>query len=184
MRPYCVDFLRFCFKRFHVGLWSSAREKNLQGILTKAMGDLKNKLLFTWDQKHCTDSGFTCLEKRDKPLFFKELSHLWDKKYPNLPWSEGEFSASNTLLITNPAKALLNPPNTAIFLPGYDPENRRDNLLGPKGELRVFLNGTCKVMWKVTRSAILRLCLLIRTGTITARSFVLLTRKELVTTLN
>ncbi|XP_076949975.1 uncharacterized protein LOC143622821 isoform X1 [Bidens hawaiensis] len=110
------------------------------------MGDLKNKLLFTWDQEHCTDSGFMCLENQDKPLLFKELNLLWDKKYPNLPWSDGEYSASNTLLFTYPEKALLNPrvllqPNTAIFPPSYDPENKNDDLLGPIGELRVFLNG-------------------------------------------
>ncbi|XP_076947522.1 uncharacterized protein LOC143619485 [Bidens hawaiensis] len=141
VRPYCVDFLRFCFERFHVGLWSCFKEQNMQGILTMVMGDLKNKLAFTWDQEHCTDSGFMCPYKQDKPLFFKELSHLWDKMYPNLLWSDEEYSASNTLLITYPEKALLNPPNTAIFPPSYDPENKKDDLLGLKGELRVFLNG-------------------------------------------
>ncbi|KAL8259616.1 hypothetical protein R6Q59_027569 [Mikania micrantha] len=166
-RPFCLDFLKFCFERFHVGLWSSAKEYNLQGILTNVMGDLKNKLLFTWDQEHCTDSGFMCLENQDKPLFLKELDHLWQKKYPNLPWGDEEYSASNTLLIASPEKALLNPPNTAIFPLNYDPANKKDDflgvyidlcnnivlntnlrsndakcfLLGPKGELRVFLEG-------------------------------------------
>ncbi|KAL8214510.1 hypothetical protein R6Q57_003959 [Mikania cordata] len=140
-RPFCLDFLKFCFDRFHVGLWSSAKEYNLQGILTNVMGDLKNKLLFTWDQEHCTDSGFMCLENQDKPLFLKELDHLWQKKYPNLPWGDEEYSASNTLLIASPEKALLNPPNTAIFPLNYDPANKKDDFLGPKGELRVFLEG-------------------------------------------
>ncbi|KAK1426032.1 hypothetical protein QVD17_14699 [Tagetes erecta] len=140
-RPYCLEFLKFCFEKFHVGLWSSTRERNLEGILTNLMGDLKNKLLFTWDQAHCTDSGFMCLENKDKPLFLKELNHLWEKKYPNLPWCDGEYSASNTLLVTYPEKAILNPPNTAIFPLNYDPENKKDDFLGPKGELRVFLEG-------------------------------------------
>ncbi|KAK1426034.1 hypothetical protein QVD17_14701 [Tagetes erecta] len=140
-RPYCVDFMKFCFQRFHVGLWSSAIEKNLQGILTNVMGDLKNKFLFTWDQEHCTDSGFMCLDNKDKPLFLKELNHLWEKKYPNLPWCDGEYSASNTLLITTPEKTLLNPPNTAIYPLSYDPKNKKDDFLGPKGDLRVFLEG-------------------------------------------
>ncbi|KAJ0736041.1 putative FCP1 domain, HAD superfamily protein [Helianthus annuus] len=26
VRPYCVEFLKFCFQRFNVGLWSSAKE--------------------------------------------------------------------------------------------------------------------------------------------------------------
>ncbi|XP_076949976.1 uncharacterized protein LOC143622821 isoform X2 [Bidens hawaiensis] len=158
------------------------------------MGDLKNKLLFTWDQEHCTDSGFMCLENQDKPLLFKELNLLWDKKYPNLPWSDGEYSASNTLLFTYPEKALLNPrvllqPNTAIFPPSYDPENKNDDLLGPKGELRVFLDGLVEaedVQSYVESHPI-------GDPEITpshpewdyiARSFVLLTRKETATTLS
>ncbi|KAL8214508.1 hypothetical protein R6Q57_003957 [Mikania cordata] len=140
-RPFCLEFLRFCFEKFHVGLWSSSREQNLQGILTNVMGDLKNKLLFTWDQKQCTNSGFMCVENQEKPLFLKELDHLWQKKDPNLPWSDGEYSASNTLLITYPEKTLLNPPNTSISPLNYDPENKKDDFLGPKGELRVFLEG-------------------------------------------
>ncbi|KAK1426033.1 hypothetical protein QVD17_14700 [Tagetes erecta] len=140
-RPYCEEFLKFCFEKFHVGLWSSTRERNLQRILANLIGDLKNKFLFTWDQEHCTDSGFMCLENKDKRLFLKELNHLWEKKYPNLPWDDGEYSASNTLLVTYPEKAILNPPNTAIFPLSYDPENKKDDFLGPKGELRVFLEG-------------------------------------------
>nr|GEX80457.1 hypothetical protein [Tanacetum cinerariifolium] len=61
------------------------------------------------DQNQCMDTGFKCLDKRDKPLFIKELRHLWDNKYSNLPWRDREYSSSNTLLITASVKALLNP---------------------------------------------------------------------------
>ncbi|KAD5803111.1 hypothetical protein R6Q59_024680 [Mikania micrantha] len=131
-RPFCEGFLKFCFERFEVGIWSSAMEHNIGEVLTNVMGELKSKLLFTWDQKHCTKTDFMCLDNKDKPVFLKELDHIW-KKYG--------YSASNTLLITDPEKALLNPPNTAISLESYDPENKKDNLLGLKGELRVFLDG-------------------------------------------
>ncbi|KAI3683847.1 hypothetical protein L1987_84362 [Smallanthus sonchifolius] len=140
-RPYVEGFLKFCFDRFEVGIWSSALERNIDGVLTNLMGELKSKLLFTWDQNQCTQTDFMCLDNKDKPVFLKELNHLWKKKYANLPWSDGEYSASNTLLITDPVKALLNPPNTGIFLGHYDPGNSRDDFLGPKGELRAFLEG-------------------------------------------
>ncbi|XP_071690658.1 uncharacterized protein [Rutidosis leptorrhynchoides] len=140
-RPFVKEFLKFCFERFEVGIWSSAREHNLEGVLNNVMGELKSKLLFTWDQNQCTDTGFKCLDNRDKPLFLKELSNLWEKKYPNLPWRNGEYSSSNTLLITDRVKTLVNPPNTAIFPGVYDPGNMEDNFLGPGGELRVFLEG-------------------------------------------
>ncbi|KAJ9559173.1 hypothetical protein OSB04_013787 [Centaurea solstitialis] len=140
-RAFCEDFLKFCFERFEVGLWSSAMEHNIEGVLTKAMGELKSKLLFTWDQKECTDTGFKCLEDKKRPLFLKELKYIWQKKYPNLPWRDGEYSSSNTLLITTPVKALLNPPNTSISIGDYDPNNKEDDFLGPDGAIRAFLDG-------------------------------------------
>ncbi|KAM0053478.1 hypothetical protein Hdeb2414_s0007g00260031 [Helianthus debilis subsp. tardiflorus] len=32
-------------------------------------------------------------------------------------------------------------PNTSVSPENYDPENKEDNLLGPNGEIRVFLEG-------------------------------------------
>ncbi|KAM0053481.1 putative FCP1 domain, HAD superfamily protein [Helianthus debilis subsp. tardiflorus] len=140
-RPFCEEFLKFCFERFEVGIWSSAMEHNKGEVLTNVMGELKSKLLFTWDQSHCTETDFMYPDNEYKPVFLKELDHIWSKKYLYLPWSEGEYSASNTLLITDPVKALLNPPNTAIFLGDYDPKNNRDDFLGPNSRLRMFLDG-------------------------------------------
>ncbi|XP_076920297.1 uncharacterized protein LOC143581361 [Bidens hawaiensis] len=140
-RPFCEEFLKFCFERFEVGIWSSAMEHNIGEVLTNVMGELKSKLLFTWDQGQCTETGFMCPDNNKKPLFLKELKHIWQKKYIYGPWSEGEYSASNTLLITYPVKALLNPPNTSIYPGNYDPENEKDDVLGLNSELRAFLDG-------------------------------------------
>ncbi|KAI3826146.1 hypothetical protein L1987_00191 [Smallanthus sonchifolius] len=140
-RPYCEGFLKFCFERFEVGIWSSAMEHNIGGVLDNVMGEFKSKLLFTWDQNQCTKTDFMCLDNKNKPVFLKELDHIWKKKYSYLPWCDGDYSSTDTLLITDPVKALLNPPNTAISLGSYDPENKEDDLLGPNGELRVFLEG-------------------------------------------
>nr|GEY59299.1 hypothetical protein [Tanacetum cinerariifolium]GEY62222.1 hypothetical protein [Tanacetum cinerariifolium] len=154
-RPYCEEFLKFCIEIFEVGIWSSAREQNMQWVLTNVVGELKSKILFTWDQNQCMDTGFKCSDKRDKPLFIKELRHVWDNKYSNLPWRDGEYSSSNTFSITASAKALLNHyihiyllvdsvymrPNIGILPQNYDPKNKEDNFLGRDGELWVFLNG-------------------------------------------
>ncbi|KAF5953966.1 hypothetical protein HYC85_006822 [Camellia sinensis] len=139
-RPYCSAFLEFCFERFEVGIWSSAREWNIDGVLSTITSGLKNKVLFVWDQEQCTDSGFKSLDNKNKPIFFKELGKLW--KDFNLPWPRRQYSSSNTLLIEEePCKALLNPPNTAIFPDSYEVGNDNDTVLGPEGELREFLNG-------------------------------------------
>lgn len=65
---------------------------------------------FVQDQSHCTITGLTTIENRNKPLFLKELKKLWDKEEPNLPWEKGEYTPSNTLLLDDsPYKALRNP---------------------------------------------------------------------------
>ncbi|KAF7148601.1 hypothetical protein RHSIM_Rhsim03G0082500 [Rhododendron simsii] len=139
-RPFCSEFLEFCFERFEVGIWSSARERSIDTILSSIKTGLKDKLLFVWDQEKCTDSGFKSLERKRKPIFLKELRKLWED--PTLPWCCGPYSSSNTLLIDDARyKALLNPPNTAIFLQSYKVDNGNDTVLESNSELRLFLDG-------------------------------------------
>ncbi|KAG8388771.1 hypothetical protein BUALT_Bualt02G0159900 [Buddleja alternifolia] len=141
-RPYCDDFLKFCFERFNVGIWSSKTKRNMEPIIDFLLGDGKRNLLFTWDQSHCTYTGFNTVEKRHKPLLLKKLKKLWDKCEPDLPWERGEYNESNTLLIDDsPYKALCNPRYTAIFPYTYRFRDLRDNALGPRGDLRVYLEG-------------------------------------------
>ncbi|GAV73803.1 NIF domain-containing protein [Cephalotus follicularis] len=133
-RPFSDDFVRFCFERFEVGIWSSAIERNVGAVLDIVLGGLRQRLQFVFDQEECTNSGFKALEKKEKPLFLKELRTVWLKGF--------KYSASDTLLIDDkPYKALLNPPNTGIFPWPYDPNNVDDNALDPKGELCQYLDG-------------------------------------------
>ncbi|KAJ4957074.1 hypothetical protein NE237_013857 [Protea cynaroides] len=139
-RAYCDEFLKFCFERFDVGVWSSRHKKNVDGVVDFLMKDLKHKLLFCWDQSHCTDTGFKTIENKHKPFVLKELKKLWDKHDPNFPWEKGEYNESNTLLVDDsPYKALCNPPNTAIFPCSYSFLDTEDSSLGFGGDLRVYL---------------------------------------------
>jgi hypothetical protein len=137
-RPHCEEFVKFCLERFEVGIWASAREWYLDSALDGILPGLQRKILFAWDQETCTDSGFKCLENKMKPVYLKELSKVWNFKF-----AVGKFSKSNTLLIDNdPYKALLNPPNTAIFPNEYKANyHLNDNALGRQGELRLFMEG-------------------------------------------
>ncbi|MBA0617122.1 hypothetical protein Godav_026596 [Gossypium davidsonii] len=138
-RPFCDDFLRFCFEKFEVGIWSSRNRRNLERVVDFLMGDMKQKLLFCWDSSHCTTTRYKTLGNRYKPLVFKELRKLWRKSDPNLPWEKGYYNESNTLLIDDsPYKALLNPLGTAIF-PHPFKFDMDDDSLGVGGELRVYL---------------------------------------------
>ncbi|KAF7818728.1 putative C-terminal domain small phosphatase [Senna tora] len=136
-RPFIQEFIKFCLESFQVGIWSSAMEHNVDEVLDYATGPQRSKLLFVWDQSQCTDSGFKSLEKKTKPLFFKELKRVWRDVKKGGPYSE-----ANTLFIDDePYKALLNPPNTGIFPEPYNAEDKDDNFLDPKGELGSYLKG-------------------------------------------
>ncbi|KAL4586549.1 hypothetical protein LXL04_011185 [Taraxacum kok-saghyz] len=87
----------------------------------------------SWDQTQCTKTGFMCVWNKNKSVFLKELKYIWEK-YEN-------YSASNTLLISDPEKALLNPPYTAIFPKRHDFDDEDDDFLGPYGKFWAFLVG-------------------------------------------
>ncbi|XP_015695065.1 uncharacterized protein LOC102713103 isoform X2 [Oryza brachyantha] len=140
-RPYCNDFLKFCFQKFELGIWSSRLKANVDAVINIIMEeDMKESLLFCWDLSKCTGTKFKTLENKDKPLVLKELKKLWNKEDPDLPWEQGEFSPSNTLLVDDsPYKALGNPSHTAIFPHPYRYLDKKDNSLAPGGDLRVYL---------------------------------------------
>ncbi|KAJ0088750.1 hypothetical protein Patl1_32356 [Pistacia atlantica] len=148
-RPYCTDFMKFCLERFEVGIWSSAREWYMSNALDCIMAGLRSKLLFAWVSINYTLSkmnvrilGSAPWRRKDKPIFLKELDKIWENKYSNLPSRVGQYLSSNTLLIdTDAYKALLNPPHTSVFPTEYKASDVDDDALGPKGELRLYLDG-------------------------------------------
>ncbi|CAN6843802.1 unnamed protein product [Brassica oleracea] len=99
-RPFAGEFMKFCLERFEVGIWSSANESNVDIILNIVLEDLKNKLLFVWDQKQSTNCGLKTLENSDKPMFFKIF--LKCSKSSKSSLLQTLFS-----LIMNPTKLLL-----------------------------------------------------------------------------
>ncbi|KAG6554870.1 hypothetical protein Mapa_003453 [Marchantia paleacea] len=139
-RTGCEDFVQFCLDNFVVGVWSSAREHNVVSLVEYTFKEAKDKLAFVWHQTHCTDTKLKHPENKKKPVFLKELSKLWDKTEPDLPWGKGDFGPTNTVLIDDsPYKALRNPPHTGIFPATYKATYPEDNYLA--GELRNYLEG-------------------------------------------
>ncbi|KAL6498595.1 hypothetical protein OROHE_026536 [Orobanche hederae] len=141
-RPFCDDFLKFCFENFDVGIWSSRSKKLIDRVVEYLLGNLQDRMMFCWDMSHSTQTGFKTLENYHKPLVCKELRKIWESDDPNLPWKKGYYNESNTLLLDDsPYKALLNPLHTAIFPNSYHYEDKNDNSLGPGGDIRVYLEG-------------------------------------------
>ncbi|KAL7094636.1 hypothetical protein ACP275_11G116300 [Erythranthe tilingii] len=144
-RPYCRDFLEFCFQNFDVGIWSSRAKGIVDKVVNYLLGDLQSKLKFCWDMSRCTQTGLKTLDNKHKPLVCKELRRIWELDNPFLRWKSGDYNESNTLLLDDsPYKALRNPMHTAIFPRPYSHEDRNDNSLGPEGDLRVYLKGLLK----------------------------------------
>ncbi|KAL2622997.1 hypothetical protein R1flu_003202 [Riccia fluitans] len=139
-RNGCEDFVQFCLENFTVGVWSSAREHNVHSLVEFMFKESMEKLAFIWHQEHCTDTKLKHPENKYKPVFLKELSKLWDKCDPALPWEKGDFGPSNTVLIDDsPYKALRNPPHTGIFPKSYKATDPEDSYLVE--ELRKYLEG-------------------------------------------
>ncbi|XP_050121190.1 uncharacterized protein LOC126598860 isoform X11 [Malus sylvestris] len=141
-RPFYDSFLLFCFDYFNVAIWSSRNKKNVDEVVDYLLGISKKKLLFCWNQSHCTKTKFKTLDNEKKPLVLKELRKLWEKHDPDLPLARGEYNETNTLLVDDsPYKALCNPENTAIFPFPYHFKNRMDRSLGVGGNIRRYLEG-------------------------------------------
>ncbi|CAJ1949014.1 unnamed protein product [Sphenostylis stenocarpa] len=141
-RPFYVEFLKFCFVHFEVGIWTSRNQKNTEEVIEYLMPNMKNQLLFCWDGSYCTATHFMTLENEKNPVVFKELRKIWERCDPNLPWEKGQYNESNTLLLDDsPYKALLNPPHNSIFPFTFDPCNKNDNALAIGGDLREYLHG-------------------------------------------
>lgn len=139
-RPFCEEFLKFCFDKFEVGIWSSRKKNNVDRITEFLLGDMKRKLLFCWDMSYCATTTLGSLENRHKHVVFKDLNQLWEKHDPRLPWQKGDYNETNTVLLDDsPYKALLNPPYTAIFPHSYSHQNKSDTSLGNGGDLRLHL---------------------------------------------
>ncbi|KAL9239474.1 hypothetical protein vseg_013792 [Gypsophila vaccaria] len=132
-RPFCDDFLRFCFKTFDVGIWSSRAKENVTGVLDFLMKNAKSKLLFCWDQSHCSAAD-------GKRPVLKELKKLWENLEEDLPWQRCFYDESNTVLLdVSPYTGILNPPYTAVYPMPYSFEHVNDRSLGPDGDLRLYL---------------------------------------------
>lgn len=91
-RPFMRDFIAWALSNFVVGVWSSARQHNLQGLVSHIFGPKASALAFVWGQERCTYCG-TVGGRHGKPIYIKELRRIWEEA----PFSP--FGPSNTLLI-------------------------------------------------------------------------------------
>ena len=141
-RPGLRDFIAMVLQHFVVGVWSSAKQHNLAGLVNHIFGQDAHRLAFVWGQERCTCVGY----ERGKPLFVKELARVWAEP----PFAA--FGPHCTLLVDDDAyKAGLNPPHTAIHPVTFTAEAMQvDNALRMDGELCMFLQDMAQSGTRVT----------------------------------
>lgn len=138
-RPHMREFIEWVHERFEVGVWSSANSRNTKNLVNYVWGAHASKVAFVWGQERCSDIGKDPSGEGNRPLFLKELKHVWSmKKNTGL----SRFNETNTLLIDDsPYKAIRNPENTAIHPRGYTVKERdTDDMLSERGALRQYLD--------------------------------------------
>ena len=136
-RPHARGFVDRLLgdERFAVAVWTSARASNAQALLAAVLTpEQRQELLFVWGQEQCvrgapelggggggaaaaalahgasasSDDATGARSDGAKPLLLKPLEAVW-RAFP------ASWGRENTLLLDDtPAKALLNPPHTAI----------------------------------------------------------------------
>ena len=137
-RPHMREFIEWVHTRFEVGVWSSANFRNTTNLVDYVWGEHKNKIAFVWGQERCSDVGIAPSSTSTRPMFLKELKHVWKLKRNT---GLSHFNKTNTLLIDDsPYKAIRNPAHTAIHPCGFTTDDREsDDLLSEHGALRQYL---------------------------------------------
>eukprot|EP00516_Mucochytrium_quahogii_P002685 CAMPEP_0203750532 /NCGR_PEP_ID=MMETSP0098-20131031/4745_1 /ASSEMBLY_ACC=CAM_ASM_000208 /TAXON_ID=96639 /ORGANISM=" , Strain NY0313808BC1" /LENGTH=1044 /DNA_ID=CAMNT_0050639877 /DNA_START=403 /DNA_END=3534 /DNA_ORIENTATION=- len=125
-RPFCDEFIRFCFENFRVAVWSCGKKKNMEMELFDTYRD---SIVFQWDQEHSTDLWpRTSVVSKEKPLFLKDLANVWEA-FP------GVYTEKNTLLIDNHSEKFeRNPLDSCVLVPQFQ-GSRDDSILSPSGNL-------------------------------------------------
>jgi hypothetical protein len=102
-------FLRRCFERFDVAIWTCAAKRRTDAMVEKIFSrDEQYMFKFIWDQSYTRDS--TVLRPDGNcNVMLKDLSMVWDTKY------NGEYDDSNTVIIDDsPMKTFVNPTFTSL----------------------------------------------------------------------
>ena len=168
-RPNVKEFILWLMDHFHVAIWSSVLQHNIQPIVEHLFPDEaeRDRLLFWWNQEQCyVEDDPTATDPKKAKSFFKRLSSVWDSVDTTERWlvnqpNNAELRDHTLLIDDNKAKARDNPPFTAIHPRAWklfelfdDNQQIRifnDDTLEKNGALRKWLEGLLE--WEGTVAA-------------------------------
>ena len=112
IRPYCRDFLRFCFNYFDkVIVWSAGTSNYVNAVVNILFNEISEP-----DRVFARDF---CEYKGNNPN--KPLEKI-TKEIPSV-------NLSNTLILDDSAYNFINNPDNGVLIPSYSQENKCDNQL-------------------------------------------------------
>ena len=109
------SFVSWALQHFVVGIWSSARARNVAPLVAHIFTPPQRAALaFVWGQEQCTFAG-TVGGRHGKPVYLKEVARLWAQP------SFAPFAPHNTCIVDDDAyKVRRNPPHCAIHPAKYE----------------------------------------------------------------
>ena len=150
-RPGAARFVRWCYERFEVGVWSCAKKDNMELGLFEG-----RDLVMCWDQHHSTSLWpRTSTVSPQKPLFLKEIDRLWAcafdaprdaqpsimndwrrKVTASAPSTLTRYDAATTVLIDNHLEKFeRNPLGSCVLVPTWTASEEGDASLALDGAL-------------------------------------------------
>lgn len=130
-RPFTEEFFDMIFKKYTIGVWSSANKKNMDLLLNFVFGDRRKDIYFEMNQTSCVTIPNP--DEPERPFFIKDLKNVWDLF--------GIWSMQNTLILDDSlSKVKCNPVGTFYCPDSWTYLDTEDNELSTNGEIYKFLN--------------------------------------------
>ena len=128
-RPNLSFFLWHIFIHYDVAVWSSAQQKNVDKLCEYIFSaDQRARLLFEWDQSHCTSVVPHPDPSEKKPLFEKQLRRVW-KEFP-------QYDKDSTLIIDDSSLKMRSNPTECVYIAeAWNATMTEDNQLEWNGDI-------------------------------------------------
>lgn len=117
-RPGWPAFRDALMRDFDVAVWSSCQGRNFDNLLDHLFGSCKHRLIFAWDQDHCTPIGWD--EQRKRVLVYEKQLAQVTKQFPQYePY----------MLDDSPSKMRNNPDESYLIVKSWTPDMDNDTEL-------------------------------------------------------
>ncbi|KAF4585493.1 phosphoprotein phosphatase [Ophiocordyceps camponoti-floridani] len=143
IRRHAHRFIDYCFEKFRVVFWSSARRNNVEIMLDGLVSKLqREKCAAIWGRENL---GLTKSDYLSRVQCYKRLTTVWADPYvqsSHPKWnSGGRWDQTNTVLVDDSLEKGRSEPHNALVVPTYDGNETDDVHILP--QVHDYLNQLC-----------------------------------------